>query len=43
MVFFPGATSKKNLHYLDFHLTNSSADTLILHVGVNDLLEGNTE
>ena len=41
IVSFPGAISKKALHYLDVHLTNSSADTVILHVGVNDLLEDN--
>ena len=35
MVSFPGATSKKILHYLDVHLTNSSADAVILHAGVN--------
>ena len=41
IVSFPGATSKKNLHYLDVHRTNSPADAFILHVGVNDLLEDN--
>ena len=43
MVSFPGATSKEILHYLDVHLTNSSADAVILHVGVNDLLEDNSQ
>ena len=43
MVSFPGATSNEILHYLDVHLTNSSADTVILHVGVNDLLEDNSQ
>ena len=41
MLSFPGATSKEILHYLDVHLTNSSADAVILHVGVDDLLEDN--
>ena len=41
MVSFPGATSKEILHYLDVHPTNSSPDAVILHVGVNDLLEDN--
>ena len=41
MVSFPGTTSKEILHYLDVHLTNSSADAVILHVGVKDLLEDN--
>ena len=43
MVSFPGATSKEILHYLDIHLTNSSPDAVILHVGVNDLLEDNSK
>ena len=43
MVSFPGATSKEILHYLDVHLANSSADAVILHVGVNDLLEDNIQ
>ena len=43
MVSFPGATSKEILHCLDVHLTNSSADTVILYVGVNDLLEDNIQ
>ena len=34
---------KNFLHYLDLHLTNSFADTVILHVGVNDLLENNSQ
>ena len=41
MVSFPGATSKEILHYLDVHLTNSSADVVILHIGINYLLEDN--
>ena len=43
MVSFPGATSKEILHYLDIHLANSFADVVILHVGVNDLLEDNIQ
>ena len=43
MVSFPGATSNEILHYLDVHLTNSSADAVILHVRVNDLLEDNSQ
>ena len=37
MVSLPEATSKEILHYLDVHLTSSSVDAVILHVGVNDL------
>ena len=43
MVSFPGTKSKKILRYLDVHLTNSSADVVILHVRVNDLLEDNSQ
>ena len=43
MVSFPGATSKRILGYLDVHLTNSSADVVILHVGANDLLKDNSK
>ena len=42
-VFFPGATSNEILHYLDVHVTNSSADAVILNVGINDLLEDNSQ
>ena len=43
MTSFPRATSNGILHYLDVHLNNSSADAVILHVGVNDLLEDNSQ
>ena len=43
MVSFPGTKSKKTLRYLDVQLTNSSADVVILHVRVNDLLEDNSQ
>ena len=43
MVSFPGATTIEIVHYLDVHLTNSSPDAVILHVGVNDLLEDNSK
>lgn len=35
MVTFPGVTPKDILLYLDVHLTIYSADTVILHAGVN--------
>ena len=34
MISFPEATSKEILLYIDVHLTNSSADAVILHVRV---------
>ena len=43
MISFPGVTSKEILHYVDVHLTNSSADAVILHVGVNDLVQENSQ
>ena len=43
MVSFPGATSKKVLHYVDVHQFNSFADTVLLHFGVNDLLEDKSQ
>ena len=43
MVSLLGTTSKEILHYLDVYLTNSSADTIILHIRVNDLLEDNSQ
>ena len=43
MVSFPRAKSEEILHYLDVHLTSSSADTVILHVRVNGLLEDNSQ
>ena len=41
MVSFPGTTSEEILHYINVHLTNSSVHNVILHIGVNDLLEDN--
>ena len=43
MLSFPGATSKEVLHYLDVHLTNSSADDVFVHVGVDDLSKDNSK
>ena len=34
---FPGATSRRLLHYLDVNL-DSTTDTVILHTGISDLL-----
>ena len=43
IVSCPGATSKEILHYLDVHQTNFLVYTIILYVGVNDLLEDNSQ
>ena len=38
MFNFPGASSHHLLHYLDVHLKDKSTDTVIIHIGINDLL-----
>ena len=35
---FPGATSKQLLHYLDVNIDDST-DTVLIHIGVNDILQ----
>ena len=35
---FPGATSKQLLHYLDVNIEHST-DTVLIHIGVNDILQ----
>ena len=43
MLIFPGASSSEILHYIDVHLKEKLIDTTIVHVGVNDLLNGNSQ
>ena len=43
MLNFPGASSNEILHYIDVHLKEKLIDTVIIHVGVNDLLSGNSQ
>ena len=38
MFNFPGTSSHQLLHYLDVHLKDKSIDTVIIHIGINDLL-----
>ena len=38
MFNFPSAASHQLLHYLDVHLKDKSIDTVISHIGINDLL-----
>ena len=38
MFYFPCASSHQLLHYLDVHVKDKSIDTLIIHIGINDLL-----
>ena len=43
MLNFPGASSNEILHYIDVHLKEKLIDTVIIHVGVNDLVNGNSQ
>ena len=43
MLNFPGSSSKQMLHYIDIHLENKSIDAVLLHVGLNDLLNDNSK
>ena len=39
--YFPGATSKELLHYIDATLEESNFGAVVIHVGVNDLVSSN--
>ena len=39
--YFPGATSKELLHYIDATLEESNFEVAVIHVGVNDLINNN--
>ena len=41
MLNFRGSLSKQMLHYIDTHLGDKSIDSVILHIGENDLLNYN--
>ena len=43
MLNFPGESSSEILHYIDVHLKEKLFDTAIVHVGVNDLFNGNSQ
>ena len=40
---FPGASSSEILHYINVYLKKNLIDIVIIHVGVNDLLNGNSQ
>ena len=40
--YFPAATSKELLHYIDATLQESNFEVALIHVGVNDLMNSNT-
>ena len=39
--YFPAATSKELLHYIDVTLEESNFEVAVIHVGVNDLMNSN--
>ena len=39
--YFPGATSKELLHYIDVTLEENNFEVTVIHVRVNDLLNSN--
>ena len=43
MLNFSGVSSNKILHYIDVYLKEKLINIVIVHVGVNDLLNGNGE
>ena len=43
MLNFPGSSSKQLSHYIDIHLEDKSIDTVILHVGLNNLSNDNSQ
>ena len=38
MLNFPGASSRQLLNYMDIHLERIQVDTVVIHIGKNDLL-----
>ena len=38
MLNFPGASSRQLLHYMGIHLEGIQVDTVVINIGVNDLL-----
>ena len=38
MLNFPGASSRQLLHYMDIYLDAIQVDTVVIHIGVNNLL-----
>ena len=40
---FPGSLSKEILRYIDIHTEDKSVDTAVLHVGVNNILNDNSQ
>ena len=43
MLNFPGPSSKQMSHHFNMHLEDKSTDTVVLNIGVNDLLNYNSQ
>ena len=43
MFTFPGASSHQMLHYLDVHLEDRQINTVVIHVGINDILRDSSQ
>ena len=43
MFDFPGAPSHQMLHYLDAQLEHRQINTVVIHVGINDILRDSSE
>ena len=43
MFSFPGASSHQMLHYLDEHLEDRQINTVVIHVGINDILRDSSQ
>ena len=43
MFSFPGASSHQMLHYLDIHLEDRQINTVVIHVGINDIIRDSSQ
>ena len=43
LLTFPGATSRHLLHYLEIYAEDRNTETVIIHVSVNDIINGNSQ
>ena len=43
MLKFPCASLRQLLHYMDIHLEGIQIDTVVIHIGVNDLLNSSNQ
>ena len=43
MFNFPGASSHQMLHYLDIHFEDKQINTVVIHVGINDILRDSSQ